>query len=57
MSDQSTPQQPEQPQKPQEPQEETQMPSAGKQIMFIAIVIVGITVILGGGVMLSSWLG
>ena len=50
MSDQNTPQEPQESEQPQ-------MPSAKKQIMFIAIVIVGITVILGGGVMLSSWLG
>ena len=33
------------------------MPSAGKQIAVMAIIVVGITVVLGGGVMLSMWLG
>ncbi len=38
------------------PEEKTEMPSAGKQIMVMAIIVVGITVVLGGGVMLSMWL-
>ncbi len=37
-------------------QEETTMPSAGKQIAVMAIIVVGITVVLGGGVLLSMWL-
>ncbi|MEE9318434.1 MAG: hypothetical protein V3U48_09120 [Rhodospirillales bacterium] len=41
---------------PEGQQEEKTMPSARKQIAFIAIVIVGITIVLGGGVLLSSWL-
>lgn len=32
------------------------MPSAGKQIMVMGIIVVGITIVLGGGVMLSMWL-
>ncbi len=32
------------------------MPSAGKQITVMAIIVVGIVVVLGGGVMLSQWL-
>ncbi len=39
-----------------EPQEK-QMPSAGKQIMAIGVIIVGIVVLLGGGLMLSKFLG
>ena len=40
------------------PQEQDKtMPSAGKQIMVMVIIVVGITVVLGGGVMLSQWLG
>ena len=37
-------------------EEESTMPSAGKQIMVMAIIVVGITVVLGGGVLLSMWL-
>lgn len=37
--------------------EESTMPSVGKQIAVMAIIVVGITVVLGGGVMLSMWLG
>ena len=37
--------------------DENTMPSAGKQIAVMAIIVVGITVVLGGGVMLSMWLG
>ena len=36
--------------------EEDDTPSAGKQIMVMGIIVVGITVVLGGGVMLSMWL-
>ena len=38
-------------------EDEDTMPSAGKQIAVMAIIVVGITVVLGGGVMLSMWLG
>ncbi len=38
------------------PEEKTEMPSAGKQIMVMAIIVVGITVVLGGGVWLSMLL-
>ncbi len=38
------------------PKEKTEMPSAGKQIMVMAIIVVGITVVLGGGVWLSMLL-
>ncbi len=37
-------------------QEEKTMPSVRKQIAVMAIIVVGITVVLGGGVMLSMWL-
>ncbi len=33
------------------------MPSAGKQIMAIGVIIVGIVVLLGGGLLLSKFLG
>ncbi len=36
--------------------EEKQMPSVGKQIMAIGIIIAGIVVLLGGGLMLSKFL-
>ena len=38
-----------------EPQEK-QMPSVGKQIMAIGIIIAGIVVLLGGGLLLSKFL-
>ena len=41
---------------PENQKEETTMPSARKQITVMAIIVVGITVVLGGGVMLSQWL-
>ena len=37
--------------------DEVQIPSAGKQIAVMAIIVVGITIVLGGGVLLSMWLG
>ncbi len=37
-------------------EEEKTMPSVRKQIAVMAIIVVGITVVLGGGVMLSMWL-
>lgn len=43
-------------QAPEAKEEDDTMPSAGKQIMVMAIIVVGITVVLGGGVMLSMWL-
>lgn len=36
--------------------EESTMPSVGKQIMVIGIIIVGIVVVLGFGIVLSQWL-
>ncbi len=39
-----------------EPQEK-QMPSVGKQIMAIGVIIAGIVVLLGGGLLLSKFLG
>ncbi len=41
---------------PEGQQEENTMPSAGKQIAVMAIIVVGITVVLGGGVLLSMLL-
>ena len=38
------------------PEDKTEMPSVGKQLMVMAIIVVGITIILGGGVWLSMWL-
>ncbi len=38
------------------PKEEKTMPSVRKQIAVMAIIVVGITIVLGGGVMLSTWL-
>ena len=37
-------------------EEENTMPSAAKQIKVMAIIVVGITVVLGGGVWLSTLL-
>ncbi|MCZ6609104.1 MAG: hypothetical protein O7A66_03755 [Alphaproteobacteria bacterium] len=39
-----------------EPQEK-QMPSVGKQIMALGVIVVGIVVLLGGGLFLSKFLG
>ena len=41
---------------PETQEEEQTMPSARKQLTVMAIIVVGITVVLGGGVMLSQWL-
>lgn len=41
----------------EEKSDESEIPSAGKQIAVMAIIVVGITVVLGGGVLLSMWLG
>ncbi len=41
---------------PEAQKEENTMPSVRKQIAVMAIIVVGITVVLGGGVMLSMWL-
>ena len=38
------------------PEEDDTMPSAGKQLMVMGIIVVGITVVLGGGVYLSMFL-
>ncbi len=37
-------------------EEENTMPSVRKQIAVMAMIVVGITIVLGGGVMLSMWL-
>ncbi len=37
-------------------EEDNTMPSVRKQIAVMAIIVVGITIVLGGGVMLSTWL-
>ena len=42
---------------PEAESDEVEMPSAGKQIAVMAMIVVGITVVLGGGVLLSMWLG
>ncbi len=39
------------------PEEKTEIPSVKKQIMVMAIIVVGITIVLGGGVWLSMLLG
>ncbi len=41
---------------PETQQEDKTMPSVRKQIAVMAIIVVGITIVLGGGVMLSTWL-
>ncbi len=38
------------------PEKDDTMPSAGKQLMVMGIIVVGITVVLGGGVYLSMFL-
>jgi flagellar basal body-associated protein FliL len=39
------------------PEQDKTMPSVGKQLMVMALIVVGIVVVLGGGFMLSMWLG
>ncbi len=39
------------------PEEESEIPSVGKQIAVMGIIVVGITVVLGLGILLSQWLG
>ncbi len=39
-----------------ETKEESTTPSVGKQIAVMGIIVVGITVVLGGGILLSQWL-
>lgn len=41
---------------PESQEEDDTMPSAGKQLMVMGIIVVGITVVLGGGVWLSMFL-
>lgn len=41
---------------PESKEEDDTMPSAGKQLMVMGIIVVGITVVLGGGVWLSMFL-
>lgn len=36
--------------------DESSMPSVGKQIMVMGIIVVGIVVVLGIGILLSQWL-
>jgi hypothetical protein len=38
------------------PEKDNAMPSAGKQLMVMGIIVVGITVVLGAGVWLSMYL-
>ena len=41
---------------PETKEDDDTMPSAGKQLMVMGIIVVGITVVLGGGVWLSMFL-
>lgn len=61
MSEENSPEEatPEEETAPEEkaaPEEDDTMPSAGKQLMVMGIIVVGITVVLGGGVYLSMFL-
>ena len=38
------------------PEKDDTMPSAGKQLMVMGIIVVGITVVLGAGVLLTMYL-
>ena len=60
MSEENTPETsqetaPQAPQAPDEP-DDNPVPSAGKQLMVMGIIVVGITIVLGGGVWLSMYL-
>ncbi len=54
MSEENAPEQAEK--APEQEEEDDTMPSAGKQIKVMAIIVVGITIVLGGGVWLSTLL-
>ena len=41
---------------PETKQEDNEMPPAGKQLKVMGIIVVGITIVLGGGVWLSMFL-
>ena len=41
---------------PEAQEEENTTPSVKKQLAVMAMIVVGITIVLGGGVMLSMWL-
>jgi hypothetical protein len=41
---------------PESQEEDDTMPSAGKQLMVMGIIVVGITIVLSGGVWLSMFL-
>ena len=41
---------------PETQEEEKTMPSAGKQLTVMALIVVGIVVVLGGAFMLSQWM-
>ena len=60
MSEENAPEVQEEPEAQEEPEvqkeEESTMPSAAKQIKVMAIIVVGITIVLGGGVWLSTLL-
>ena len=49
MSEENTPE-------TKEEEEDNTMPSAGKQLKVMGIIVVGITIVLGGGVWLSMFL-
>jgi len=57
MSEENTPKASQEtaPQAPDEPADNP-IPSAGKQLMVMGIIVVGITIVLGGGVWLSMYL-
>ena len=60
MSEENAPEAQKEPETQEEPEaqkeEDDTMPSAAKQIKVMAIIVVGITIVLGGGVWLSTLL-
>ncbi len=56
MSEENAPEEASAPEEENAPEEDDTMPSAGKQLMVMGIIVVGITVVLGGGVWLSMFL-
>ncbi len=56
MSEENAPEEANAPEAESATEEENTTPSAGKQLMVMGIIVVGITVVLGGGVWLSMFL-
>ncbi len=56
MSEENVPEQTPEQAPEKAPEETSEMPSVRKQITVMGIIVVGITVVLGVGIMLSEWM-